>query len=148
MNDKAIGLKIKEIRSIKEGKEDELPLLFPKVAAGFPSPADDFLQEKLSLSEFLIKNTATSFFVNVEGNSMKDAGIFDDDTLIVDRSAEAGNESIVIASVNGELTVKRIERKRGKLFLIPENNDYEPIEINQETELKIWGVVTHSIHKF
>ncbi len=148
MKDKSISLRIKEIHPIEVGKEDKLPLLYPKVSAGFPSPADDFLQEKLTLSEILILNSSTSFFVNVEGNSMKDVGIFDDDMLIVDRSAEAGDASIVVAAVNGELTVKRVERKRGKLFLMPENAAYKPIEINEETELKIWGVVTHSIHKF
>jgi DNA polymerase V len=141
-------VKIKKIYPARDESKEELPLFYPKAAAGFPSPADDFMQEKLSLNTLLIKNPATTFFVNVEGNSMKGAGIFDGDTLIVDRAVEPEESSIVIASVNGELTVKRIERKRGKLYLVPENNNYPPIEISEETDLKIWGVVIYSIHKF
>lgn len=129
------------------GKSVELPLFTAGVSAGFPSPADDFIERKLDLNEYLIKNHTATFFVKVNGNSMINAGIMDGDILIVDRSIEAGNNKIVIGIINGEFTVKRISRKNNRLYLMPENPDYKPVEINETTDFKIWGVVTYAIHK-
>jgi DNA polymerase V len=124
-----------------------LPLFSDRVAAGFPSPADDHLENKLDLNEHLVKHPAATFFVRVEGQSMIGAGIHPDDILVVDRSMEASNGNIVVAAVDGELTVKRLQYRRARLFLEPENPDYDPIEITGETDLVVWGVVTSVIHQ-
>jgi DNA polymerase V len=124
-----------------------LPLYLSPISAGFPSPAEDYVDKRLDLNEHLIRNPAATFFVRAEGDSMRDAGIASGDILIVDRSADVKNESIVIAALDGELTVKRLCRKKGGLFLIPENPDYKPIEIHPEASFQIWGVVTYIIHK-
>lgn len=117
------------------------------VRAGFPSPAEDHIEKKLDLNELLIPRPASTFLVRVEGDSMIDANIHPGDVLIVDRSQKAGDGSIVIAVLNGEFTVKRIARKEGGLFLLPENASYSPIPIDPDSDFQIWGVVTYIIHK-
>ena len=116
------------------------------VPAGFPSPADDYLEGKLDLNQHLIKHPAATFFVRVSGESMIGAGIHPGDILVVDRSLEPAQRKIVIAVVDNELTVKRFRRVRGRVILMPENEDYEPIEIGEGTEFEVWGVVTTVIH--
>ncbi len=123
-----------------------LPLFLSKVRAGFPSPADDYLDKKLDLNEFLIKHPASTFFVKVKGDSMIKAGINSGDILVVDRSLEPKDKRVVVAVVNGEFTVKRVSKKRDKLFLLSENDAYAPIEIKEDMEFEIWGVVLHVIH--
>lgn len=118
------------------------------VSAGFPSPAQDYLEEAIDLNQFLIKHPSATFMVKVVGDSMIDAGIFANDILIVDRSIDAKNNSIVIASINFELTVKRLIKKNNEIFLKPENKKYQPIKIFDFNENLIWGVVTSVIHKF
>lgn len=130
-----------------ENKGNSYPLFLNKVPAGFPSPADDHMDKLLSLDDYCIQNPSATFFLRVSGDSMIDAGIFPDDLLIVDRSIEARHGKIVIASLNGELTVKRLYRKNGKILLQAENKKYQPIEIPELSELNIWGVVTNVIHK-
>ncbi|MEC7886035.1 MAG: translesion error-prone DNA polymerase V autoproteolytic subunit [Pseudomonadota bacterium] len=130
---------------VQEGKK-QFPLYGSKVAAGFPSPADDFMDTQLDLNEYLIKNTAATFFVRVSGDSMLGAGIHDGDLLIVDRSLEPQIGKIVIAAVNSELTVKRYTQKDGQVYLSPENDNYQPIPINAEDGIHVWGVVTNVIH--
>jgi len=122
------------------------PLFLSGVSAGFPSPADDYLDRKLDLNEHLVKNPAATFFVRVAGDSMLGAGINDNDILVVDRSLEPCNGSIVIAVVNGELTVKRLLQNRNSCRLAAENPDYPDLEINEDTPLEIWGVATYAIH--
>ncbi len=119
-----------------------------QIAAGFPSPADDYLKAEtpLDLNEHLIKHPAATFFVRVRGDSMTGCGIYPDDILIVDRSLEPAHRKVVIAVVNGELTVKRLHKNGGKIMLMPENSGYQPIVIENEMELEIWGVVTCVIH--
>lgn len=124
-----------------------LPLYSNKVQAGFPSPADDYIETYLDLNKHLIKHPASTFFVTASGDSMKGAGIASGDMLVVDRSLEASHGKIVIAAINGELTVKRLSRIAGKVQLLPENKSYQPIEITEEEDLVIWGVVTHVIHQ-
>ena len=124
------------------------PLFTSGVSAGFPSPAEDHIERKLDLNELLIQHPAATFFVRVAGDSMKDAGINHDDILVVDRSLEATNGKIVIAIVNGELTVKRLERNRTSCNLVAANSDYSPIEITEDFDFSIWGVVTSVIHQF
>jgi len=123
-----------------------LPLFVAKVSAGFPSPAEDFIEHKLDLNEFLIKHPSATFFVRVEGNSMVNAGIHSGDILIVDRALETVSNKIIIAVLNGELTVKRVLKRLGKLFLVPENPSYKSMEIIDGMEFEVWGVVTHVIH--
>lgn len=123
-----------------------LPLFGHKIAAGFPSPADDYVEDRIDLNRHLIRHQEATFFLRVKGDSMLGAGIHDGDLLIVDRALDPVDGKIVIAVLDGELTVKRLERKKGHLRLMPENPAYPPIEVKNEQDLVIWGVVTHVIH--
>ena len=118
-----------------------------QIPAGFPSPAEDFMEKRLDLNDYLVKNQASTFLIRVKGNSMVNAGIFDGDLLVVDRSVEPSDGKIVLGVLNGEFTVKRIVKKGKKLILTPENENYKPIEITEEMDFQSWGVVTFSIHK-
>ena len=124
----------------------ERPLFMVRVEAGFPSPAEDYVEGKLDLNKRLIKHPAATFFVKVTGDSMIKAGIHPDDILIVDRSLEPTDKKVVIAVINGDLTVKRIRIIKGKYYLMPENEDYETLEIREEMDFEVWGVVTNVIH--
>lgn len=132
----------------RQGIPVKLPLFSNKVAAGYPSPAEGDIESYLDLNTHLIPKPATSFCVRVSGDSMMLVGINDGDILIVDRSIEAKNGSIVIAVLNSELTVKRLSIEMGRFYLKPENNSYDPIEITAEMDFYIWGVVTSVIHQF
>jgi DNA polymerase V len=124
-----------------------LPLFSSSVAAGFASPADDHLETELNLNEYLIAHPSETFFVRAKGDSMQQAGIFDKDLLIVDRSLTPKDNDIVIAAVAGQLTVKRLVVKRGQPWLYPANPNYKPIPIKEGSELHVWGVVVHAIHR-
>ncbi|MBN1902491.1 translesion error-prone DNA polymerase V autoproteolytic subunit [Candidatus Sumerlaeota bacterium] len=139
--------RVTEIFGFEKRAEQELPLFLANVPAGFPSPADDYIDRKLDLNEFLVKHPAATFFVRVEGESMTGAGIHSGDILIVDRALEPADRKIVIANVNGDLTVKRIRQIKNKLYLAAENPDFDSIEINEEEGLTIWGVVTCVLHQ-
>ena len=117
-----------------------------KVPAGFPSPAADYEEDKLDLNRYLIKNPAATFFVRVTGYSMMGAGIYSGDLLVVDRSLEPRDKSVVIAVIDGELTVKRIRIGKKKITLEPENENYSVQQITEDTEFEVWGVVTNVIH--
>jgi DNA polymerase V len=126
------------------------PLILPyfdgSVPAGFPSPAEDYLETPLDLSEYLIENKAATFMMRVDGDSMKDAGILDGDLLVVDRAAKPVNGSVVIVAVNGEYTVKRLRRCSDCVWLEPANPRYQPIRVGIGEELHVFGVVRHAIH--
>jgi len=122
------------------------PLFLVPVSAGYPSPADDYLDGKLDLNAHLIKHPAATFFVRVTGDSMIEAGIHSGDLLIVDRALTPVDNSVVIAVVNGELTVKRLCLRGGHLCLLPSNGQYLPLPIDETTNFEVWGVVTHVIH--
>jgi len=128
-----------------------LPLYLAGVQAGFPSPADDFIDKRLDLNEHLIQHPAATFFVRAAGDSMLGAGIHDGDLLIVDRAVEAQVGKTIIAAVHGELTVKRLERRGERMLLAPANPDYPPIDVTEGVNggegFEIWGVVTHVVHK-
>ena len=138
-------------KKLKIYKSDEtsisIPLFTSPVKAGFPSPAEDFIEETLDLNKYLIKHPAATFFVKVEGDSMIDANIFKNDILIIDRSLSPQDKKIVIAILNGEFTVKRIRILKNKIYLQPENKNYSQIEIPPNSDFEIWGVVTHIIHQ-
>ncbi len=123
------------------------PLYLATVAAGFPSPADDFIDKTLDLNEYLIDHPEATFFVRVYGDSMRDAGLSSGDILVVDRALDPVHNRIVIAALDGELTVKRIRKQGGRLFLAPEHPEYAVIEVTEEASFQVWGVVTHVIHK-
>ena len=133
-------------KSIKN-KQILTPIFLDSVSAGFPSPATDYMENKLDLNEYLIKHPAATFIVKAKGPSMIDAGILSGDLLIVDRSVTPKNENIVIASVFGDLTVKKIRKKENLFFLLSANSDYPSIQVKEEMECFIWGVVTYIIHE-
>lgn len=124
------------------------PLFASYVPAGFPSPADDYIECGLDLNDLLIKHPAATFFVRVSGDSMNGAGIYNGDILTVDRALRPAHGRIVIAIIEGELTVKRLYQKDGCLELRPENPDYAPRIIKEADALEIWGVVTSAIRQF
>ena len=148
MNTAAPSLSVTDIAAYRRGKRQAIPLFLTKIAAGFPSPADDFLEKKIDLNEHLIRHPAATFFVRVAGDSMQNAGIFGGDLLIVDRSLEVKDDSIVVAVLNGEFTVKHVKKAEGKLFLVPANEAYSPLEVTAEMDFTVWGVVTSVIHSF
>jgi len=125
-----------------------LPLYTSKVSAGFPSPADDHVEQRLNPSDYLVKNDTATFFVRVKGDSMIEAGIFDNDVLVIDRSRTQQTGDIVLAVLDGEFTVKILGRSRKSVKLIPANRNYPVIEIKKGQSLEIWGVVTGSMRKF
>lgn len=131
-----------------EDTNTHIPVYSSKVAAGFPSPADDHVESAIDLNDYLIEKPGTTFMLRVEGESMKDAGILPDDILIVDRSKKAIHNKIVIAAVDGELTVKRLYHRGNTVKLLPENPDYPEILIKREADLVIWGVVIGSFRRF
>jgi DNA polymerase V len=124
-----------------------LTLYATRVAAGFPSPADDYVEGQLDLNSHLIKHPAATFFVRVAGDSMIGAGIHSGDILVVDRALEPVDGKIVIAVLDGELTVKRLRRRDGVVCLVAENEHYPLIPINEDMDFMIWGVVTSVIHQ-
>lgn len=134
-----------EARYLLQTPKPDQPVI-PAVAAGFPSPADDFLENRLDLNQLLVRHPAATFFVRVSGDSMIGAGIHSGDLLIVDRSLDANHKRVVIAVVDGQMTVKRISREGKIVRLLAENPEYHPIIIEEGTGLEIWGVVTHVIH--
>ncbi|EGT3627584.1 translesion error-prone DNA polymerase V autoproteolytic subunit [Morganella morganii] len=123
-----------------------LSLFSSLIAAGFPSPAQDYVEQTLDLNELCIKHPAATFFVKVQGDSMIDAGIFSGDILVVDRSLQPAHGDIVVAAVNGEFTVKQLQL-RPVVQLLPRNALFSPIAINDESELNIFGVVTNVVKK-
>lgn len=122
-----------------------LPLFTSKVPAGFPSPADDHLEATIDLNQHCISNPPATFFVRVKGHSMTGAGISDGDMLVVDRSLRANNNSIVVAVIDGEVTVKALDIANGEIWLRSRNDDYPDFEIKEGMELHIWGVVKNVI---
>jgi len=129
----------------------ELPLFSSKVAAGFPSPADDYVEKRLDINEFLIDHAASTFFVTIKGDSMIDLGLLPNDKVVVDRSKTADIGSIVLAVVDREFTIKILDRtEHGRPRLLPANSSgaYAPIEISDDMQFEIFGVVTGSFRRF
>ena len=139
-------------------KKEKLKFLKPKkgnsigqwlieqgISAGFPSPADDFKEIRISLDKELVKNTESTFYARVSGDSMKDAGLSNGDLIIIDRSLHPENNKIGVCFLDGEFTVKRIIIEQNNIYLKPENKNYKKIKVNKEDEFIIWGIVTYVI---
>lgn len=136
------------VENIGEGgdfKQLDIQMFSDAVPAGFPSPATDYCERKLDLNELCVQHPAATYFVRAQGDSMIDAGIFPGDVIVVDRSISASHGDIVIASFNGELTVKRLETTPSTR-LVPMNSQYDPVVIPEEADLEIFGVATTVIH--
>lgn len=129
----------------KEMSSSKIPMFTESVAAGFPSPATDYCESRLDLNELCVQHPAATYFVRAQGDSMLEAGIFPGDVLVVDRALTAKHGDIVIAVLNGELTVKKLET-RPKVRLLPMNSNYEPIELPEEADIEIFGVATTAVH--
>lgn len=123
----------------------ELPFVDEGISAGFPSPALDFIDLSIDLNKHLIKHPSATFYGRVKGVSLKNAGIDNGDLLIIDRSLEPTNGKIAVCYIDGEFTAKRIKISKKEVWLVPENEDYQPIKITEDNNLIIWGIVTHVI---
>ena len=136
-----------DLFSIIKKTQINTPVFLDKVSAGFPSPATDYMEKKLDLNEYLITHPAATFIVKASGSSMVNANIYSGDLLVVDRSITPKNNNIVIASIFGDLTVKKLKKKEKSFFLVSANEEYPSIEVKEEMECFIWGVVTYIIHE-
>ena len=134
-------LKPKEVKSMGQW------LVEQGISAGFPSPADDFKEVRISLDKELVKNKESTFYARVSGDSMLNAGLSDGDLIIIDRSLNPENDKIAVCFLDGEFTVKRVKKEKNKLYLIPENKNYKKILIEEQDQLIIWGIVTYVIKK-
>ena len=123
----------------------ETSFISSEIKAGFPSPAADFEESKVSLDHLLIKNKEATFYAKASGNSMIGAGIDDGDILVIDRSLEPRNNAVAVCFIDGEFTVKRIKKDKDEVWLIPANTAYQPIKMEEGSSLTIWGIVTHVI---
>ncbi|MDI9310811.1 MAG: translesion error-prone DNA polymerase V autoproteolytic subunit [Limnohabitans sp.] len=125
----------------------DMPFVSSGIKAGFPSPAADFDEVRISLDQIVVKNKSATFYAKASGNSMIGAGISDGDILVIDRSLEPANNKIVVCCVDGEFTVKRIKIEKQIVCLVPENDDFEPIYITEDNQFVIWGIVTYVLKK-
>jgi DNA polymerase V len=125
----------------------EIALADTGISAGFPSPAEDFRDNKISLDKVLVKNREATFYAKVSGQSMIGAGLDDGDLLVVDKSLEPQHNKIAVCFIDGEFTVKRLQVTKEGVFLLPANPAYDPIEITESNNFQIWGIVTHVIKR-
>jgi len=133
--------------ALKQTQNNVVYLYTSKVSCGFPSPADDYIENPLDLNEHLISKPAATFFVRAKGDSMINCGIYDGDLIIIDRSLDPQSGNVVLASINGEFTLKRFINNSEGAYLQPENSKYRPIDINENSDFQIFGVAIHSVHK-
>ena len=130
------------------GSDDSpLPMMESRVRAGFPSPAEDYLQKNINLQELLVQHPQATFLMQVEGDSMKECGIQDGDIIVVDRALTPAHGKVIVAQLNAEFTIKRLAYRKGRCFLEAANAAFPAIEISEDVENRVWGVVTHVIHK-
>lgn len=130
-----------------QNQKKSLYLAQEKISAGFPSPADDFKELRISIDQEVVRNEEATFYARVSGESMQGAGLDDGDLLVIDRSMEPKNGKIAVCCIDGEFTVKRLKVVEDGVFLIPENPKYQPIKVTEENELIIWGIVTYVVKK-
>ena len=125
-----------------------LPLFMTSVSAGFPSPAENYIEGRLDINRYLVKHPVATFYVRVAGDSMTGAGIHPGTILVVDRAVEAEDGDIVIARINDELCVKRLRVRQGRIWLMPENDRFQPIEVIESMDFEVWGRVMHAIRSY
>ena len=142
-------MKKEKLKFLKPKEQNSIGQLLVEqgISAGFPSPADDFREIRISLDKELVKNKESTFYARVSGDSMLNAGLSDGDLIIIDRSLNPENGKIAVCFLDGEFTVKRIKKEKDRVYLVPENRKYKPIEINEDNELIIWGIVEYVIKK-
>lgn len=133
--------------TVEEDKQPLIPLYSSTVSCGFPSPAEPYIDTDLDLNEYLVTKPAATFFVRAKGDSMINAGIHEGDILIIDRSIQARSGHIVLAILNGEFTLKRLQTRGTEIWLLPENPNYKAQKINNESDFGVWGVAVHCLHK-
>ena len=140
-------MKRERLNFFRPGEEKNLGqwLMEQGISAGFPSPADDFKEIRISLDRELVKNSDATFYAKVSGDSMINAGLSDGDLIVIDRSLDPENNKIAVCFIDGDFTVKRIIKKGADLYLKPENENYKPIKIDEENNLQVWGIVTYVI---
>lgn len=141
-------LTVTEIAKPTSDLSNELPLYSSRPAAGFPAPGDDQVERVLDINDLVVKHPASTFFVRVEGDSMEGAGIFSGDVLVIDRSIDPTDGTIVVAALNGEMVVKRLNVSHGNQSLVSENSNYAPIKVGEEEDCVLWGVVVGSVRQF
>lgn len=129
----------------KTSSELALPFVETGISAGFPSPADDFLELTIDLNKELIKHPSTTFYGKVKGDSMQDAGFNNGDLLIIDKSLQPFDGKIAVCFIDGEFTVKRIKKDNNFIWLMAENKNYQPIKVTQDNDFIVWGMVTYII---
>jgi len=131
----------------KQDQSHSMPLAHTGVSAGFPSPADDFKELRISIDQEVVKNEEATFYARVAGQSMQGAGLDDGDLLVIDRSKEPEDNAIAVCFIDGEFTVKRLKVEAACIYLMPENPKYSPIKVTEDNQLIIWGVVTYVVKK-
>ena len=117
------------------------------ISAGFPSPAEDFKEARISIDQEVVKNETATFYARVSGDSMQGAGLDDGDLLVIDRSLQPQHDKIAVCFIDGEFTVKRLKVDKDAVYLMPENKKYKPVKITEENQLVIWGLVTYVVKK-
>ena len=137
-----------DIFSASSESEMELPLISAGISAGFPSPAMDFIDLTIDLNKHVVKHPSCTFYGRVKGESMKDEGINDGDLLVIDKSLEPQNGKIAICYIDGEFTVKKIKLEKDSCWLMPANENYQPIRVDKDNDFLIWGIVTHVLKSF
>ena len=140
-------MKKRKLIFLRQKKEKSIGqwLVNQGISAGFPSPAEDFKEIRISLDKELVKNTESTFYARVSGDSMKNAGISDNDLIVIDRSLNPENNKVAVCFIDGEFTVKRIRKIGNKLYLKAENENYKEIEVKKENNFIVWGIVTYVI---
>lgn len=123
----------------------ELPFISEGIRAGFPSPAMDFEDVSIDLNKYVVRHPSATFYGRVKGDSMRDVGIEDGDLIVIDRSIEPANGKIAVCYIDGEFTIKKIKLDKDCCWLLPANENYEPIKVTKDNEFIIWGIVTHVI---
>jgi DNA polymerase V len=147
LNNKTLNTSV-EIVSISTKTKLPLPLINQGISAGFPSPASDFIDIAIDLNKHLIKHPSSTFFGRVKGDSMIKVGISDGDLLVIDKSINPANNKIAVCFIDGEFTVKKIKLEKNRCWLVPENDAYKAIEVTEENNFLIWGIVVHVIKSF
>lgn len=137
-----------EVAKSTDTEAGKMPMYSSRPAAGFPAPGDDQVEKVLDINDLVVKHPASTFFVRVEGDSMEGAGIFSGDVLVVDRAVEVIDGQIVVAAVNGEMVVKRLQIDSSQQLLVSENENYAPIEVSEEEDCMVWGTVVGSVRIF